>query len=62
MTPVVHPGVPREPRLPGRLAHPWIPMSWVTRVDEHVHVDRPGQQALLDWLHQGRPLMLYDTS
>jgi len=29
--------------------HHWIPASWVTRVDEHVHVDRPGQQAMQDW-------------
>lgn len=29
--------------------HHWIPMSWVTRVDEHVHVDRPGAQAMRDW-------------
>jgi hypothetical protein len=29
--------------------HHWIPMSWVTRVDEHVHVDRPGKQAMREW-------------
>ncbi len=29
--------------------HHWIPMSWVTRVDEHVHVDRPGDQAMKEW-------------
>ena len=29
--------------------HHWIPMSWVTRVDEHVHVDRPGKQAMNEW-------------
>ena len=29
--------------------HHWIPMSWVTRVDEHVHVDRPGTQAMREW-------------
>ena len=29
--------------------HHWIPMSWVTRVDEHVHVDRPGKQAMQEW-------------
>jgi hypothetical protein len=29
--------------------HHWIPMSWVTRVDDHVHVDRPGDQAMRDW-------------
>ena len=30
--------------------HHWIPMDWVTRVDEHVHVDRPGKQAMQDWM------------
>jgi hypothetical protein len=30
--------------------HHWIPMSWVTRVDDEVHVDRPGQQAMQEWL------------
>jgi len=29
--------------------HHWIPMSWVTRVDQHVHVDRPGKQAMQEW-------------
>lgn len=29
--------------------HHWIPTSWVTRVDEHVHVDRPGEQAMREW-------------
>jgi hypothetical protein len=29
--------------------HHWIPMSWVSRVDEHVHVDRPGKQAMREW-------------
>ena len=29
--------------------HHWIPMSWVTRVDEHVHVDRPGEQVMQQW-------------
>jgi hypothetical protein len=29
--------------------HHWIPVSWVTRVDEHVHVDRPGDQAMREW-------------
>ncbi len=29
--------------------HHWIPMSWVTRVDDKVHVDRPGQQAMQEW-------------
>jgi hypothetical protein len=30
--------------------HHWIPTSWVTRVDDKVHVDRPGQQAMREWL------------
>ena len=29
--------------------HHWIPLSWVTRVDDHVHVDRPGKQAMQEW-------------
>ncbi|MGH2617490.1 MAG: DUF2171 domain-containing protein [Thermomicrobiales bacterium] len=29
--------------------HHWIPLSWVSRVDEHVHVDRPGKQAMQQW-------------
>jgi len=29
--------------------HHWIPQEWVTRVDEHVHVDRPGDQAMREW-------------
>lgn len=29
--------------------HHWIPLSWVTRVDEHVHIDRPGKQAMQEW-------------
>lgn len=29
--------------------HHYIPMSWVTIVDEKVHVDRPGEQAMKEW-------------
>jgi hypothetical protein len=29
--------------------HHWIPVEWVTRVDQHVHVDRPGDQAMREW-------------
>lgn len=29
--------------------HHWIPVDWVTRVDQHVHVDRPGKQAMKEW-------------
>jgi hypothetical protein len=30
--------------------HHWIPVEWVTQVDQQVHVDRPGDQAMKDWL------------
>ena len=30
--------------------HHWIPTEWVVKVDEHVHVDRPGEQAMREWL------------
>ena len=30
--------------------HHWIPVEWVTQVDDHVHVDRPGDQAMREWL------------
>jgi hypothetical protein len=33
--------------------HHWIPLSWVTQVDEHVHVDRPGDQAMREWSTTG---------
>lgn len=29
--------------------HHWIPVNWVTSVDQQVHVDRPGKQAMKDW-------------
>jgi hypothetical protein len=29
--------------------HHWIPTEWVTSVDDKVHVDRPGDQAMQDW-------------
>jgi hypothetical protein len=29
--------------------HHYIPMSWVTKVDDKVHVDRPGKQAMQEW-------------
>jgi hypothetical protein len=29
--------------------HHWIPTSWVNRVDDKVHVDRPGEQAMREW-------------
>lgn len=30
--------------------HHWIPVEWVTRVDKHVHLDRPGDQAMREWM------------
>ena len=30
--------------------HHWIPASWVTSVDDKVHVDRPGDQAMKEWM------------
>jgi hypothetical protein len=27
-------------------------VSWVTSVDDKVHIDRPGQQAMEEWLHK----------
>lgn len=29
--------------------HHWFPASWVTSVDDKVHVDRPGDQAMREW-------------
>ena len=29
--------------------HHFIPLSWVTKVDDKVHVDRPGDQAMREW-------------
>ncbi len=29
--------------------HHFIPVSWVTTVDDKVHVDRPGKQAMREW-------------
>lgn len=30
--------------------HHWIPQEWVTTVDDKVHVDRPGAQAMQQWM------------
>jgi len=30
--------------------HHFIPLSWVTSVDEQVHIDRPGDEAMQQWL------------
>ena len=29
--------------------HHFIPLSWVTTVDDKIHVDRPGDQAMKEW-------------
>jgi hypothetical protein len=29
--------------------HHFIPMSWVTSVDDKVHIDRPGAEAMREW-------------
>jgi len=29
--------------------HHYIPLSWVTTVDDKVHIDRPGDQAMQEW-------------
>lgn len=29
--------------------HHYIPLSWVTTVDQKVHIDRPGDQAMREW-------------
>jgi hypothetical protein len=29
--------------------HHYIPLEWVTSVDDKVHVDRPGDQAMREW-------------
>jgi len=29
--------------------HHYIPLKWVTKVDDKIHVDRPGTQAMKEW-------------
>ena len=29
--------------------HHFIPLSWVKTVDDKLHIDRPGAQAMRDW-------------
>ena len=29
--------------------HHYIPLGWVTAVDDKVHIDRPGKQAMQEW-------------
>lgn len=33
--------------------HHFIPLAWVTAVDDKVHVDRPGEQAMREWKTEG---------
>ncbi|MGN6104771.1 MAG: DUF2171 domain-containing protein [Kofleriaceae bacterium] len=35
--------------------HHYIPLTWVTSVDDKVHVDRPGDQAKRDWTTTPEP-------
>lgn len=32
-----------------RGVHHYIPLTWVTSVDDKVHVDRPSDQAMREW-------------
>ena len=29
--------------------HHFIPLAWVTKVDDKVHINRPGDQAMREW-------------
>jgi hypothetical protein len=29
--------------------HHYIPLNWVTKVDNQVHIDRPGDKAMKEW-------------
>jgi len=29
--------------------HHYLPAAWVTKVDDKVHIDRPGKQAMQEW-------------
>ena len=29
--------------------HHYIPLTWVTSIDDRVHIDRPGDQAMREW-------------
>lgn len=33
----------------------YIPLAWVTSVDDKVHIDRPGDQAMAEWRTQPVP-------
>ncbi|MFS8072048.1 MAG: DUF2171 domain-containing protein [Byssovorax sp.] len=36
--------------------HHYIPLSWVRSVDDKVHIDRTGDQAMRDWATQAPPV------
>jgi hypothetical protein len=36
-----------DPKAGGQ--HHWIPMDWVERVDEHVHLNKGCDDAMRDW-------------
>jgi hypothetical protein len=35
--------------------HHYIPLEWVTSVDDKVHIDRPGREAMKEWKTEGKP-------
>ena len=35
--------------------HHYIPLAWVSSVDDKVHVDRPGDQAMREWKTEPQP-------
>jgi hypothetical protein len=37
--------------------HHYIPVAWVTYVDDKVHVDRPGGWAMLEWADDPEKLL-----
>lgn len=41
--------------------HHYIPTSWVTQVDDKVHIDRPGSQAMREWTTEPPPESLDQT-
>ncbi len=32
--------------------HHYIPLSWVTAVDDKIHIDRPGDEVMREWTTQ----------
>lgn len=36
--------------------HHFIPLSWVRWVDDKVHIDRPGRQAMSEWSTKPYPV------